>query len=229
MKTLLGALVRLFPAPFRARFGEAVVEHALLDWERDRRRGVVAGARSLASTVFDLGQQRARGTAAALLPRRSRQEGRKDHELRPERLGWGASPRAAHAAALARLRRHRRRDAGPGDRHDHRRLRRSRPRAALAAALRAPGTARVHRRHRARVGHEGRVRPGGRVLPPVPGRLEAGRGRRHLRQLHQHAAGRRAGRADPDGRGQPLALLDARGATRRSAACRCRRTRIARS
>jgi hypothetical protein len=56
VKTLLRALVRLFPAPFRARFGDAVVEHALLDWERDRRRGVLAGARSLASTVFDLGR-----------------------------------------------------------------------------------------------------------------------------------------------------------------------------
>ncbi len=56
MKALLGALLRLFPVPFRDRFGDAVVEHALLDWERDRQRGPVAAARSLAATVFDLGR-----------------------------------------------------------------------------------------------------------------------------------------------------------------------------
>jgi predicted permease len=56
MKTLLSTLVRLFPMAFRARFGEAILEHALLDWERDKRRGRVAAVRSLASTVFDLGR-----------------------------------------------------------------------------------------------------------------------------------------------------------------------------
>ena len=56
MSTLLRTLVRLFPRPFRARFGQEVVEHALLDWERDRRRGPIVAARSLASTVIDIGQ-----------------------------------------------------------------------------------------------------------------------------------------------------------------------------
>ena len=60
---------------------------------------------------------------------------------------------------------------------------------------------------------KGEFGPAARVLPPVPGRRETGRRRRHLRYLHQLAARRRPGRADPDGRRQPLALLDARGAT----------------
>ena len=55
MKALLSSLVRLFPKAFRAHFGDAVVEHALLDWERDRKSGRVAAVRSLAATVFDLG------------------------------------------------------------------------------------------------------------------------------------------------------------------------------
>ena len=60
MKTALGALVRLFPKAFREHFGDAIVEHALLDWERDRRRGRLAGARSFARTVFDLVRARSR-------------------------------------------------------------------------------------------------------------------------------------------------------------------------
>jgi putative ABC transport system permease protein len=55
VKALLRALVRLFPAPFRARFGDIVIQHALLDWQRDRKRGLVAGARGIAFTLFDLG------------------------------------------------------------------------------------------------------------------------------------------------------------------------------
>ena len=56
MRTALHALLHLFPAPFRAHFGDDVVEHALLDWERDRRRGPVAAGRALAATVLDLGR-----------------------------------------------------------------------------------------------------------------------------------------------------------------------------
>jgi len=56
VSTLLRTLVRLFPKPFRARFGQEVVEHALLDWERDMKRGPIAAVRCLASTVLDLGE-----------------------------------------------------------------------------------------------------------------------------------------------------------------------------
>jgi hypothetical protein len=56
VKTLIEALARLFPAPFRDRYGDAVVAHALLDWERDRKRGAAAASLSLAANLFDLGR-----------------------------------------------------------------------------------------------------------------------------------------------------------------------------
>ena len=85
MKTALGWLVRLFPEPFRERFGAAIVEHAVLDCERDARRGRLAGARFLA-TAFDIGRA---ALAERLRPRWAGvpAEKGKDHELRPERLG----------------------------------------------------------------------------------------------------------------------------------------------
>src|SRR5262249_4161092 len=56
VRTLLRTLVRLFPKSFRSRFGNEVVEHALLDWEHDKKQGVAARAWSIASTVVDLGR-----------------------------------------------------------------------------------------------------------------------------------------------------------------------------
>jgi len=54
VKAALGFFVRLFPKSFREEFGGAIVEHAVLDCERDWRRGRFAGARSFVATVFDI-------------------------------------------------------------------------------------------------------------------------------------------------------------------------------
>jgi hypothetical protein len=54
VKPALGFLVRLFPRWFRERYGADMVEHAALDFARDRRRGRLAGARSLLATLSDL-------------------------------------------------------------------------------------------------------------------------------------------------------------------------------
>jgi predicted permease len=51
---VLSGLVRLFPRPFRERFGEAMVEHAALELERARSRGRLAGARAAAAGAWDL-------------------------------------------------------------------------------------------------------------------------------------------------------------------------------
>jgi putative ABC transport system permease protein len=56
VRTLLRTLVRLFPPPFRSRFGPAIVEHAALDCERDLSRGRVAGLRALLLTALDIGR-----------------------------------------------------------------------------------------------------------------------------------------------------------------------------
>ena len=54
MKTIVALLVRLFPRDFRSRFGESVVEHAALDHEKTRGRGLAARARSFAAIALDL-------------------------------------------------------------------------------------------------------------------------------------------------------------------------------
>jgi predicted permease len=54
VKTAFSWLVRLFPKPFRERFGAAIVEHATLDWEGERRLGRLAGARSFFLTAVDI-------------------------------------------------------------------------------------------------------------------------------------------------------------------------------
>jgi predicted permease len=54
VKAILGRLVALFPAAFRDRFGDAVAEHALGDYERARARGRLAGALCAAATALDI-------------------------------------------------------------------------------------------------------------------------------------------------------------------------------
>jgi len=56
VRALLKVLLCLFPVPFRTRFGDSVLDHALLDWERDRKRGLLVGARAIGGTLFDLVQ-----------------------------------------------------------------------------------------------------------------------------------------------------------------------------
>ena len=93
VKTLLTVLVRLFPAPFRTHFGEEIVEHAALDWERDRRRGVMAGARSFGSTVFDLFRS---GLAERLRPSLADVPvAKKGKSMSFDLDGWGAALRHA--------------------------------------------------------------------------------------------------------------------------------------
>jgi predicted permease len=93
VKTLLKTLVRLFPAPFRSRFGDAVVEHALLDWEREKSQGLGSAARSCASTVIDFVRA---ALAERLRPSWSnRPASEKGRTMSFDRDGWSASLRYA--------------------------------------------------------------------------------------------------------------------------------------
>jgi putative ABC transport system permease protein len=98
VKTLLALLVRLFPASFRARFGDEIVEHAALDCERERRRGLVAGARSLASNVLDLCQS---ALAERLRPAWAHAPVKRGRTMSLDLDGWGAALR--HALRTLRL------------------------------------------------------------------------------------------------------------------------------
>ncbi len=54
MKRVLGGLIRLFPAPFRAEFGAEITAQVAAEWDVARRQGLGATARYAASTGFDL-------------------------------------------------------------------------------------------------------------------------------------------------------------------------------
>jgi predicted permease len=72
MRASLRFLVRLFPRSFRERFGAAVVAHAVLDCERERRRGWPAGLRAFLATAFDIARaalaERLRPSGASVPP-----------------------------------------------------------------------------------------------------------------------------------------------------------------
>ena len=54
MKTILAALVRLFPRAFRAHFGEPMLEHAIHDLADQGRAGLTSRARAFAAISLDL-------------------------------------------------------------------------------------------------------------------------------------------------------------------------------
>ena len=130
------------------------------------------------------------------------------------RLDPGPATCGARPASLAGLHPGRGRDAGARARRDRGHLQHRGRGAAPPAAVPPAGSAGLHRRHRARVRSAERVRPPARVLPPVPGRLEAAPGARALRRLHQHPARGRPRRAGADGDLLAVALSHARGRAR---------------
>jgi hypothetical protein len=102
VKALLGWLLWLFPESFRERFGAAILEHAALDCERDRRGGRLAGARSLLATAADIARS---GVAERLRPSWSGVPVEKGRPMSIALNGWATELRHTDREhGLARIR-----------------------------------------------------------------------------------------------------------------------------
>ena len=102
MNALLGALVRLFPRPFRERYGAAMLDDIERDCERARARGGPHALWCAISIAWDLPRSargRAREPHAARRPVQ-RQEGTV-YALVHTRVDDRSPPRPALAAAVA--------------------------------------------------------------------------------------------------------------------------------
>ena len=161
MSALAALLLRLFPAAFRNHFGAEIVQQAQEDYRRARSRGRLWACLDALLSTLDLMRAAAAERWNPPLPARRVSHGGSAHGRFP--------PRAAHAAALARLRGRHGRHARPRHRRQRRDLQRGRRGAARSAAVPEPDRLVYIAATAPGSDLPGEFELGRRVLPAVPG------------------------------------------------------------